>query len=106
MYHVAESSGPRHVEGIDVDLPEERGGSSDGRWNIDLMEVSGLTDVARICKPLDVHIHVRPPETFYEMGAGGIRTAVTYIIMGLCEELQAARRRHDYLVLSVGIPTP
>jgi len=73
------------MKGIDVNLPEERGWHCDYGWDVNLMEVSGLTDVARICKPFDVHTHVRPPETFYEMNVGGKHTVVAYLVMGLSE---------------------
>ena len=106
MYHVGETSGPWHVKGVDVHLAEERARHGNYGRDVNLMEVSGLTDVARVCKPLDVHTHVGPPKTFYQMRACGVCTAVTYLIVGLCEELKAAAGRYDDLVLSVYVLAP
>jgi len=71
-----------------------------------MMEMSGLTDVARVCKPLDVHAHVQPPETFYKMRAGGICTTMTYLIMCLSEKPQPTTRGNDYLVFSMRVLAP
>jgi len=70
------------------------------------MEMSGLTDVARVCKPLDTHAHVWPPKVFYKMCAGGVHTMVTYLIVRLSEKLQTTTWGNDDLVFSMGVLAP
>ena len=106
MYYVGETSGPQHVKGVNIHLAKEHARHGDYRRDVDLMEVLGLTDVARVCKPFDVHTHVGPPKMFYQVHAHGVRTAVTYLIMGLCEELEAVSGRYDNFVLSMCILAP
>ena len=65
------------------------------------MKVSGLTDVARVCEPLDIHTQVGPPEMLNKVGMCHIHTTVSYFIMGLCEELEMASRRGYDLVVSI-----
>jgi len=87
VYHVSEASSPWHIKGINVHFAKEHARHCDDGWNINMMEMSGLTDVARVCKPLDVRAHVWPPEAFYKMHAGGIHTMVTYLVVRLSEKL-------------------
>ena len=84
MYHIRETAGAWHVEGVDVHLTEKCAGDCYDGWNINLTKVTGLTDVARVCKPFDVYVQVRPPEAFDEVGMRRIHTMVTYLIVGLC----------------------
>jgi len=106
MYHVSEATSSWHVKCIDVHLAEEHTGPRYNRWNIDMMEVSGLTDVARVCKPFDIHTHVGPPEALYKVRSCGIRTSVSYLIVRLSEKLQVMTWRNDNLVFTVCILAP
>ena len=106
MYHVGESSSFGHVKGVDVHLAKKRARNGNYGRDINLMEVSGLTDVARVCKPLDIHAHVGPPETLDEMRSSGIRTAMTYLVVSLSEQLETTTWGYDNLVVSVRVLTP
>ena len=106
MYHVPEASCPWHIKGINVHFAKERARHCDDGWNINVMEMSGLTDIARVCKPLDIHTHVRPPKAFYKMRVGGVHTTVTYLVMRLSEKLQTTTWGNDNLVFSVGVLVP
>ena len=94
------------MKDINVDLAKEHARYCNYGQSANVMEPSGLTDVARVCIPLDIHVHVRPPETFYKVGASGIHSAVTYLIMGLCKELQMLGQQNDDFVVSMSVLVP
>jgi len=71
-----------------------------------MMEVSGLTDVARVCKLFDIHTHVGPPEALYKVRSCGIRTSVSYLVMRLSEELQATTWQNNNLVFTMCVFAP
>jgi len=106
MYHISKATSSWHVKCIDVHLAEEHTGPRYNRWNIDIMEVSGLTDVARVCKPFDIHTHVGPPEALYKVCSCGIHTSVSYLIMHLSEKLQVTTWWNDNLVFAVCVLAP
>ena len=83
MYHIRKATGAWHVEGVDVHLTKKRAGDCYDVWDVNLTEMSGLTDVARVCKPFYVYVEVRPPEAFDEVGTRRIHTTVTYLIVSL-----------------------
>lgn len=79
------------MKGVNIHLAEECTRHCNYRQDVDLMEVSGLADVARVCKPFDVHMQMCPPELFYKVHLGGKHTVVTYLVMSLGKKLEAAR---------------
>jgi len=94
------------MKDINVDLAKEHARYCNYGQNANVMEPSGLTDVARVCIPLDIHVHVRPPEMFYKVGVSGVHSAVTYLIMGLCKELQMLGQQNDDFVVSMSVLVP
>ena len=58
MYHVGVATHSWYVKGVNINLSKEWGRHCDYRWNVNLMEMSGLIDVARICEPFDIHTYV------------------------------------------------
>ena len=83
MYHIGKASGLWHMKGINMNLAKECTRHGNYGQYVNLMEVSDLTDMARVCIPFDIHAQIRPPEMFNKMCAHSIHTMVTYLIMCL-----------------------
>ena len=91
MYHITKSTRLRHKQCVYIRLREKRGGHCDFRRYVNLLGLSGLADVARVYKPLDIQLEVRPPKALNELSAGREKERVSDGLVRLRNERETTR---------------
>lgn len=62
--NIFETGGRKHVHCVDINLGEKRCGCCNDRWNKELVSLMELTIVTSANEPMNIGLHMGPPETF------------------------------------------
>jgi hypothetical protein len=71
-----------HVHSVDINFGEERGWCCNYGRDENLASLANLAEVTGANKPNNVGLHMGPPETFGDSGAGRIKSFMAYVVVG------------------------
>ena len=91
---------------ICVHLCEESRWLCDDGGNEKLCGLRGLTDVTRSKEPMNVGIHLRPPETFRNYRTSCVKSFMAYRVVAIAHYQKSSVRKNDEFVCAVSIFAP
>jgi len=106
MNNVFEASTFWHDHCVDVDPTKKRSWSCYYWWDIDMLFLSGLTDVATVYEPPYIRVHERPPKALSKMAPCCKHASVSCFIVQLSEQLKSSVGCGYDFVLLLGVFAP